>query len=133
MIKKITKVAIAAAIMTSTFVTPAKADDVGDGIKSVGGILVGMPVGAISGLWRGSASKGVQYADEWSGELGDNVLGKFITNAAGPIIGGVTGGVTGLIRGMTDGIVKGADDPFSLESAALSGNFLDYDPYDINL
>jgi hypothetical protein len=101
------------------------------GVMSIVGPIVGVPVGGIMGLVRGAESKGVEYADTFSKKMGDDLLGKLIGIPTGLIVGHVAGGITGLAKGVVDGVVIGIDDPLSTESASLSGEFLDFEPYKI--
>lgn len=127
--KLISLVLVLGFVLTTAVSQPACAME--KGILSIVGPIVGVPVGGVMGLMRGAVSKGSEYADTFSKEMGDNLLAKVIGVPSGLIVGHVTGGVSGLIKGVVDGVTIGIDDPLSAESAALDGDFLDYNPYEV--
>lgn len=128
--KKIIVSFISFAILLSTSLAPAKAND--QPVLGVLGVLTGVPIGLIAGAARGSTVKSVQYADAWSNEISDTrVVGKLIGVPLGLIVGSFAGGITGGIKGIVDGISIGYNDPFTTESYSLEGDFMDIDPYDI--
>jgi hypothetical protein len=127
--KLISLILVLGFVLTTVVSQPASAMEKGP--LSILGPIVGIPVGGVMGLMRGAVSKGSEYADSFSKEMGDNLLAKIIGVPSGLIVGHVTGGVTGLIKGVVDGVTIGIDDPLSAESATLDGDFLDYEPYEV--
>lgn len=128
--KKITKLVLAVAVAASTIV-PAKAVETNP-FTSILGVVTGLPVGAIFGGARGSLSKGTEYADAFSDELGDGPLANIFGIPAGMFVGGIAGGLTGLVKGGIDGIKIGAESPFTNESYSVDGDVLSFDPYDFD-
>ena len=110
---------------------PAKVADSGHGtcfICKPVGVLTGVLVSPIAGLFRGAVSKGGSYANSFDDALGDGFFGNVIGFPIGAITGGVTGAITGLGNGLLTGLVKGYQNPFSSSSYTLGEG--DYDPYD---
>jgi hypothetical protein len=101
------------------------------GVLSVVGPIISMPIGAVSGLVRGTLAKSTQYADSFSKELGDGLPGRAIGVPTGFVTGAVTGSVTGVLKGLYTGLVLGVMDPLSARSASVDGKVLDYEPYTI--
>jgi hypothetical protein len=101
------------------------------GWTSIIGPIVGIPVGGVAGLLRGSFSKASEYSDTFSESLGGSSLAQVVGIPTGFITGAATGGITGLLKGVVDGAVLGITEPLSPESGSLQGDVLDYEPYDI--
>jgi hypothetical protein len=130
--KKITSSLIAASLLLCVAVKPAKAEVEANPITSLLGVILGTPVSTVSGLLRGSITKGSEYSGTFSEEMGGGTLGHLIGVPTGMVTGIVTGGSTGLIKGLINGIVVGVEEPFSAESMSLNGEFADYDPYNLD-
>ncbi len=134
MIKKITTIALATMLAANT-IAPAKAhdDDVGEAILGLGSAIISTPIGMLAGMMRGGVNKGVELADDFSDDMPDNIPAKLFGHTGGFLVGTVTGMISGVFRGLIDGITLSWDDPFSTKSASLSGNFMDYDPFEIDM
>lgn len=116
-------------VLTSLTARPAAALE--KGFLSVFGPIVGMPLGAVSGLIRGSMVKGSQHADDLSEAMGNGFWGKAVGLPVGLVTGVVSGASTGVIKGLYDGLIIGIEDPLSAESASLDGKLLEYEPYKV--
>jgi LytS/YehU family sensor histidine kinase len=128
--KKITTTFSVIAIAAAAFsANPAAAME--KGILSVFGPIIAMPIGAVSGLVRGTLSKSSEYADSFSKELGDGLPGRAIGVPTGFVTGAVAGSATGVLKGLYTGLVLGVIDPLSARSASVDGKVLDYEPYTI--
>ncbi len=128
--KKITNIILASAIAATTL-APAKAD-AGNIFKSTVGVITGVPIGFFAGAARGATVKGVEYADSFSQELGDEPIGNIIGVPVGLFVGEILGGVTGMVNGVITGVKVGLDDPLTNENYSLDGEFMDYNPYDFD-
>jgi len=115
-----------AAFLTATNYVPAQASNT---LMKLIGPVFSVPVGTVAGLLRGGVAMGASTAD--STVLGTHFLARTIEMPVGFAIGLTTGSVTGGVKGMTTGLIEGINDPLSLESASLDGDFIDYDPYTI--
>lgn len=91
------------------------------------GVITGLLVSPIAGLFRGAVSKGGHYASSISESFGGGFFGKLFGYPIGALTGGVTGGVSGMGNGVMTGLVKGYTNPFTSESYSLQDG--DYDPY----
>ncbi|MDA0771532.1 MAG: hypothetical protein O3C63_01170 [Cyanobacteria bacterium] len=100
-----------------------------DLICKIVGTIVALPVGAISGLVRGSVSKGGELAGSFSDSMDSNLAGNLVGKPSGVIVGGVSGALAGLLNGAVTGIRTGWSDPFTKESFSLDGQTRDYDPF----
>lgn len=127
---KLTKLVLAGMLVSSTAFAPVKAAD--NIFMSVVGVVLGTPVGMFGGGIRGAASKGIEYADVVSEDLGDGPLGNIFGIPVGLIVGEVAGGLTGVLKGAITGVKVGYSDPLTNESFSVDGPFLDYDPYDFD-
>lgn len=95
------------------------------------GATVGLPVAAVTGVVKGSLSKGNEMADSLSDRWDKNKPTEVAGDVTGGLIGGVSGAATGLLDGAITGIRTGWDDPFSRESFLWDSGITDYDPFDI--
>jgi hypothetical protein len=127
--KLTTALSVLAIAATAFSARPAFA--MGKGILSVFGPIIAMPIGAVSGLVRGTLSKSSEYADSFSKGLGDGLPGRAIGVPTGFVTGAVTGSVTGVLKGLYTGLVLGVVDPLSARSASVDGKVLDYEPYTV--
>lgn len=97
------------------------------------GVIVGTPVGAVSGAMRGALSKGVVYSNNINEKLNVGLAGNLVAVPLGLISGFTLGSVSGLAKGAIDGVHYGYEQPFTLKSLSLNGELLDFDPYAISL
>lgn len=95
------------------------------------GATVGLPVAAVTGIFKGGLSKGNEMADTLSDKWDVSTPTEIAGDVAGGLAGGVTGAVTGLLDGAITGVKTGWDDPFSAESFLWDSRITDYDPFDI--
>ncbi|MBT6843337.1 MAG: hypothetical protein HOA17_06005 [Candidatus Melainabacteria bacterium] len=98
-------------------------------ICKIVGTIIALPVGAVSGLIRGSVSKGGEMAVSFSDSIDSDIAGNLVGKPGGVIVGGVSGGLAGLLNGAVTGIRTGWSDPFTKESFSLDGDTFDYDPF----
>ncbi len=101
-------------------------------IGSALGVATALPLGSVAGLFRGAASKGIEYSDDLSADMGYGTTANIVGRPAGALGGGIAGAITGLIKGAKTGVVKGWTKPFSRESFSLDGDkFTDWNPFEI--
>lgn len=129
--KTITTIAVTALLASTNLSAQASVMSV---IKGIAGAAIGMPVGAVMGLLRGAANKGVSYADGGREKLSSaGEAGEVVGTVGGLAIGELTGGITGVLNGLQRGLRLGYTEPFTVCSISLQGEFLDYDPYNFSI
>ena len=113
---------------------PAKAASVGGVAKSTLGVIGGTLYGAfIAGPFRGGYSKGGDWANSLSSELGGGVVAKAVGYPVGAIVGSWVGAFVGIGKGAVNGVYYGVNDALSDRNFSVDGSdYGDFDPFDFN-
>ena len=108
------------------------ADDSPEGvIKGTGGVLLGTPIGFVTGLVRGSASEAHNFREAIQDGFGaETTASKIVSYPLGYFSGGIVGAFAGAVKGVYNGIYYGVKDPFSQESFSVDGNFDNFRTFD---
>ena len=130
--KKATAILLMTLMVSMAPASACKMDNILDPVKSILGIAIGAPVGAVAGLLRGATAKGVDYSKSFPDELGGGHVGTLLGTPIGFVTGVATGGVNGVLNGLVKGIRTGISAPLSKERMSITGDFIDYDPYDFD-